>query len=107
MPSPDDPQPASPRGVFLCLDGPDGGGQMPDLTVLIDVPPEVAQARVGPPRDRIEDRPEAFRRAVRAGFLEALKTYPSPFVVIDGSADPEAVADQIRSEVARVLGLDP
>ena len=31
-------------------------GLKPDLTLLIDVPPEVARGRIGPGRDRIEDR---------------------------------------------------
>jgi dTMP kinase len=79
-------------------------GLMPDLTVLIDVPPEVALTRVGSPRDRIEDRPDDFRLRVRQGFLEARATYPAPLVLIDGSADPESVAAKLKSEVERALG---
>jgi dTMP kinase len=83
------------------------GGLMPDLTLLIDVPPEVARARVGPPRDRIEDRPEAYRARVRDGFLRAAEVYPAPIAVIDGSADAESVALRLQSEVARAVALDP
>jgi dTMP kinase len=83
------------------------GGLMPDLTLLIDVPPEVARARVGPPRDRIEDRPDSYRAAVRRGFLDAAAAYPAPLAVVDGSADPRAVAARLQSEVARALALDP
>src|SRR5262249_35151141 len=83
------------------------GGLMPDLTLVVDVPPQVAHARVGPPRDRMEDRPDAFRRQVRSGFLRALKDYPAPFVLIDGSGEPDAVAAKIRSEVAHALALGP
>jgi dTMP kinase len=83
------------------------GGLLPDLTLVIDVPPEVAQARVGAPRDRMEDRPDAFRQRVREGFLRAVATYPRPVAVIDGSADPEAVAAQLRDEVSRALALRP
>ncbi len=81
------------------------GGLLPDLTLVIDVPPQVAGARVGAPRDRMEDRGDDFRRKVRSGFLRELKTYPAPCLLIDGSADVEAVAAKIRSEVARALGL--
>ncbi len=82
------------------------GGLLPDLTVLIDVPPEVAQARVGPPRDRIEDRGEAYRERVRAGFLKAAESYPGSILVLDGAADPETVGQAIWSEVQRALEID-
>lgn len=81
------------------------GRLLPDLTLLIDVPPEVAHARVGPPRDRLEDRPDAFRRLVREGYLRALDDYPTPFALVDGSADPETVALSLQTEVARALAL--
>lgn len=81
------------------------GGLMPDLTLLIDVPTEVARSRVGLPRDRMEDRPEASM--VREGFLRTIPTYPAPIVVVNGADAPEAVAARLRSEVARALGIDP
>ena len=83
------------------------GGLLPDLTLLIDIPPDLARLRVGGPRDRMEDRTEASRARVRAGFLRAAETYPKPIVVVDGSQDVEAVAGRLRSEVARALGIDP
>ncbi|HEV3165978.1 MAG TPA: dTMP kinase [Isosphaeraceae bacterium] len=81
------------------------GGLMPDLTLLIDVPPEIAQIRVGPPRDRMEDRPEAFRERVREGFQRAAESYPAPIAVIDGRADADAVTARLQDEVQRVLAL--
>ncbi len=83
------------------------GGLWPDLTLLIDVDPGVARARVGAPRDRMEDQTEAFRFRVREGFLRSVATYPAPMVVVDGDDEPEAVAARLRSEVARVLEIDP
>jgi dTMP kinase len=91
------------------------GGLLPDLTLLLDVPPEVAKARVGSARDRIEDRPDAYRTRVREGFLAAARDaregsypdYPAPIVVIDASADPTVVTDRIQNEVERVLALGP
>jgi dTMP kinase len=81
------------------------GGRMPDLTLVLDVPAEVASARIGSPRDRMEDRGEAFRRKVRSGFLRELKTYPAPSRLIDASGDADDVAAKIQGEVARVLAL--
>ena len=83
------------------------GGLMPDLTLVIDVPPDVARARIGPPRDRIEDRGEEYRAEVREGFLRAAEGYPGAIAVVDGSADPATVSDRIRTEVTRALAIAP
>jgi dTMP kinase len=81
------------------------GGLMPDLTLVLDVIPEVATARLQGPRDRMEARGADFHRRVRSGFLRALKTYPAPFRLIDASVEPELVAQKIRTEVAHALGI--
>jgi dTMP kinase len=79
------------------------GGLMPDLTLLLDLPPEMATARVGAPRDRIEDRSEAYRARVRAGFLEAARLYKLPIRVIDAGQTPDLVFARVRDEVERAL----
>ncbi len=89
------------------------GGLLPDLTLILDVPPEVARERVNRSRDRIEDRPDEYRAKVRAGFLRAARDwpsgecpyYPAPIAVIDASADPATITARIQSEVERVLAL--
>jgi dTMP kinase len=91
------------------------GGLLPDLTIVLDVPQEVARGRVGPGRDRIEDRSDDYHARVREGFLQAAAEaragtclyYPAPVVVIDASAPPDEVARRVRSEVERVLALGP
>ena len=83
------------------------GGLLPDLTVVLDVPVEVAIGRVGPGRDRIEDRGLEYRQRVRDGFLAALPNYPALVVVVDGSLDEDEVGRIIREEVARALALAP
>jgi dTMP kinase len=82
-------------------------GQLcPDLTLILDVPPDVARARVGRARDRMEDRPVEYHQRVREGFLDAARE-GTPIRVIDAIADPDRVFEQITSEVQRVLALDP
>jgi dTMP kinase len=81
------------------------GGLMPDLTIVIDVPPDVARARVGLPRDRVEDRPDSYRQRVRRGFLEAVARYPAPIVAINGAADEASVEACLRDEVVRALAI--
>ncbi len=93
------------------------GGLLPDLTLVLDVPPESALARVGAARDRIEDRPTEYQRRVRNGFRDAAQRsdrsgensscYPAPVALIDATGDPDAVFDQIKNEVERVLALGP
>jgi dTMP kinase len=93
------------------------GGLLPDLTLVLDVPAEAARQRVGPVRDRIEERPAEYQRQVRAGFLDAAPQaalprglcpyYPAPVVLIDAQGDPDAVFVQIKNEVQRVLALGP
>lgn len=92
-------------------------GVLPDLTIVLDVPPEVAEARTGGARDRIEDRPHAYRAKVRDGFLAAVAAaaqagaegrcpyYPAPLALIDASGDCEWVFGEIQKEVTRVLGV--
>lgn len=80
------------------------GGLLPDLTVVLDVPPEVAEGRVGPPRDRIEDRPRDYRDRVRRGFLTEAETYPAPLRVIDASGAVDEVAANLEREVGLALG---
>lgn len=91
------------------------GQLLPDLTVILDVPPDQARRRVGESRDRIEDRPLAYHTRVREGFLEAARGsakgacsyYPAPIVVVDASAEPDVVSSRIQSEVERGLALGP
>ncbi len=46
------------------------GGLMPDLTIVLDVPAEVAAARIARPLDRMERQGAAFHARVREGFSD-------------------------------------
>jgi dTMP kinase len=86
------------------------GGLLPDLTILLDVPPETARGRVGAGRDRIEDRPAAYHESVRAGYLRAAQgspLYPAPVALVDATYDPDTVFKLICREVMLVLAIDP
>jgi dTMP kinase len=92
-------------------------GLLPDLTLVLDLPLGAAQERIGPARDRIEDRPPEYQRLVRDGFVDAAgwcsgpgqacPYYPAPIVLIDAQASPDGVFDRIKNEVERVLALGP
>jgi dTMP kinase len=92
-------------------------GLLPDLTIVLDIAPEQAMARLGGARDRIEDRPLFYHERVRAGYLAAANVgagisgdagenssvYPAPIVLIDASADSDTVFNRIQHAVLEVV----
>lgn len=79
------------------------GGLEPDLTVLIDVPVDVARGRLAASApDRLERLEPAFFSRVRDGYLRLAVEAPSKWVVVDGDAPPDAVAAAVFREVGRL-----
>lgn len=70
---------------------------MPDLTLILDCPPEVADMRLDKgrsARDRMELEGTAFMERVREGYLIQARKNPKSCRVIDASQSPEKVAGQ-------------
>jgi dTMP kinase len=80
------------------------GGLQPDVTIVLDVPIELARARRGDRPDRVERRDVAYHQRVRDGFLTEARARPNRIVVVDASAEMKQVHSMIRTEVERVLG---
>jgi dTMP kinase len=78
------------------------GGLEPDLYVLLTVTPDVAAARLGSDRDRLEAAGEAFHDRVAAGYRELAAA--EGWVVIDGSGPIEEVAAEVWAAVSGRLG---
>jgi dTMP kinase len=79
-------------------------GLMPDVTILLDMPPSASHTRLQRPLDRIEKRGEEFRERLRKGFLEEASSN-SNIVVIDAARTVEEVhADVLRKLQASALG---
>jgi dTMP kinase len=77
-----------------------------DLTILIDVPVEVAMGRRSRALDAIESAGDHFHDRVRQGFL-ALAAADPAWVVVDGRGSVEQVAAQIGTVVdARTSTLE-
>lgn len=77
-------------------------GLKPDLTLLLDVRPDVAAARMrrreaatNTSADRIELAGDGFHSRLRAGFLELAKAEPDRMKVIDANGSPDEVWAQI------------
>ncbi|GHF06813.1 dTMP kinase [Streptomyces griseoluteus] len=81
------------------------GGLVPHLTVLLDVPPEVARERFTEAPDRLESEPAEFHARVRAGFLTLAAADPGRYLVVDAGQEPEGVTRVIRHRLDTVLPL--
>ena len=79
------------------------GGLEPDLTLVFDLPLEVAAARRGRDADRMESRDEDYHRAVKRGFLFEAGRRPDRHRLIDATPDADAVQKIVRREAARLL----
>lgn len=83
------------------------GSTQPDLTILIDLPPEIGLARVHARSDgqldRMEQEAIEFFQAVRQGYLDQAAAEPDRFVVLDGSHSIETMSDEIWKVVRHRL----
>jgi dTMP kinase len=76
---------------------------MPDLTIVLDVPAEVAAARLARPLDRMEQQGAAFHARVREGFLAEAARQPERIVVVSAVGSVEQVQTEIRRIVQQII----
>jgi dTMP kinase len=74
-------------------------GLEPDVVVLLDVPREVAAARMGGAPDRMEAAGAAFHARVLAGYRSLAAADPARWVVVDGTGAVEEVAERVLKAV--------
>ncbi|MCC7338793.1 MAG: dTMP kinase [Pirellulaceae bacterium] len=75
------------------------GGLMPQLTFILDVPVEVALARLSRGLDRLESRGPEYMRLVRDGFLQQAQRLGDAAVIIDASQSPDEIHAAIISHL--------
>jgi dTMP kinase len=81
-------------------------GVRADLSVLVDLPVELAARRLDAERaDRLEGLGHDFASRVREGFLAQAAADPLHWVVVDGSRPVATVAAQILEIVTERLGV--
>lgn len=78
-------------------------GRMPDLTILLDMPPEAGLGRRARSADRLEAEPLEFHRRVRAGFLALARAEPSRYLMVDATRPPEEVSQEIKDRIREIL----
>ncbi len=80
----------------------------PDITILLDLPPEVGLLRAWKQIDngartsletRFEKETLLFHKKVRTGYLELARKEPERFLIIDASKDE----NQVRKEITKLL----
>lgn len=89
-------------------------GLQPNLTFVLDVPPEIGLQRRRRQQgidssahgdrtddDRIEQRGLEFQSRVRAAFLELAETEPQRIVVVDAAASADLIHERIYAELQR------
>ncbi len=74
----------------------------PQLTIILDVPPEIglARARKVSEPDRMESKRLDFHREVRKSFLRQAADDPARFIVVDATKSSNDIQEEIRNIVA-------
>lgn len=91
-----------PRDDVLALSKFATGGRWPDLTILLDVDPQLglARARGDGAGDRIEAEGLAFHQQVRTAFHDLAVEFADRFVMIDATGSISQIQDDILSVVS-------
>ncbi len=82
------------------------GGLLPDLTVLLDLPADIARSRrnkTGTEPDRLESEKIEFFERARKAYLSLAANEPDRFLVVDAASDVEQMQEIIRTRVSGLI----
>lgn len=79
------------------------GGLEPDLTLVFDMPTDIAKERRKREADRMEDRPDEYFERVKNGFVGEAGVRPDKYRLIDAARDVDTIQREVRREVSRLL----
>ncbi|MDF5718339.1 MAG: dTMP kinase [Rhizonema sp. NSF051] len=84
-------------------------GLQSDLTILLDIDPEISLQRILQKRklDRIEQADLAFHHRIRQGYLSLAKKSPEKIVVVNGNQNIEQVELEIQQLLISLLKISP
>ncbi|MGZ8389815.1 MAG: dTMP kinase [Rhodoplanes sp.] len=86
------------------------GAAVPDLTVILDIAPEIGLQRArsrGANADRFENEGQDFHEQLRAAYREIAAREPGRCILIDADAAEGKVAEEVWDAVRRRLGSAP
>lgn len=95
--------------TIIALEAMATDGLRPDLTLLLDMPPESGRARkerasaAGGEWNRLDAEGLAFHQRVRAGYLALAAAEPRRIIVLNAAQPPDALAEIIWQTVAARL----
>ena len=79
------------------------GGLRPDLTILLDLPPELIRNRLAGRTDRLEKEAVSFFQRVRQGYLTLANERPKGYFVLDACCPVEEIHRQALGKVESFL----
>lgn len=83
------------------------GTVMPELTIILDVPPKISLTRIRQRASDVPDRMEreniGFYTLIRDGYLLLAKNMPDRVLVIDGTQDESTIERKIWAAVKKTL----
>jgi dTMP kinase len=78
-------------------------GLLPELTIVLDLPPSVGLGRRLSSADRLESEPVEFHERVREGFLRLAAAEPGRYLVLDAARPEIEVSRDIQLRVRDLL----
>jgi dTMP kinase len=85
-------------------------GLVPDLTLYLDVPPEMGLQRreaSGEALNRLDREALAFHQRVRSGYLDLIQAEPHRWQFVDATGTPDAVQIVLREIIAKRIRESP
>jgi dTMP kinase len=79
------------------------GGLVPDLTIVLDLPPAAGLGRRARSADRLEAEPTEFHERVRAGFRSLAQAEPRRYLVLDATRPADELSREIQDRVRDIL----
>jgi dTMP kinase len=79
------------------------GGLLPELTIILDLPPYLGLGRRLSSADRLESEPVEFHERVRQGFLRLAAAEPGRYLLLDAARPEAEVSRDIQLRVRDLL----
>jgi dTMP kinase len=80
------------------------GKTRPQLTIILDLDPDLGLARAKPTENRFEQKGREFHAKLRAAYLEIARAEPNRCKIVDASGSPEEVSAAVWKVVKPLLG---